>query len=71
MSAAEEIISVKDMVSEEEWRLRVDLAAAYRLVAMHGWDDMIFTHISVRVPGPEHHFLINPIILDVEPNGHH
>jgi ribulose-5-phosphate 4-epimerase/fuculose-1-phosphate aldolase len=36
------------------------LAATYRLVAMHGWDDMIFTHISARVPGPEHHFLINP-----------
>ena len=61
MSAAEEITSVKDMVSEEEWQLRVDLAATYRLVAMHGWDDMIFTHISVRVPGPEHHFLINPM----------
>ena len=60
MSAAEEITSVKGMVSEEEWQLRVDLAATYRLVAMHGWDDMIFTHISVRVPGPVHHFLINP-----------
>jgi ribulose-5-phosphate 4-epimerase/fuculose-1-phosphate aldolase len=60
MSAAEEIKSVKDMVSAEEWQLRVDLAATYRLVAMYGWDDMIFTHISVRVPGPEHHFLINP-----------
>lgn len=60
MSAAEEIKSVKDIVSAEEWQLRVDLAATYRLVAMYGWDDMIFTHISVRVPGPEHHFLINP-----------
>ncbi|MGI9439838.1 MAG: class II aldolase/adducin family protein [Parvibaculales bacterium] len=60
MSAAEEIKSVKDLVSAEEWQLRVDLAATYRLVAMHGWDDMIFTHISVRIPGPEHHFLINP-----------
>ena len=60
MSAAEEIKSVKDLVSAEEWQLRVDLAATYRLVAMYGWDDMIFTHISVRVPGPEHHFLINP-----------
>ena len=38
----------------------VDLAATYRLVALYGWDDMIFTHISARVPGPEHHFLINP-----------
>jgi ribulose-5-phosphate 4-epimerase/fuculose-1-phosphate aldolase len=60
MSAALEIQSVKDRVSAEEWKLRIDLAATYRLVAMHGWDDMIFTHISARVPGPEHHFLINP-----------
>ena len=47
-------------VTEAEWRQRVDLAALYRAVALHGWDDMIFTHISARVPGPEHHFLINP-----------
>ena len=47
-------------VSEAEWRQRVDLAACYRLVALFGWDDLIFTHISARVPGPEHHFLINP-----------
>ena len=53
-------ISVKDSVSAEEWQARVDCAMLYRLVAMHGWDDMIFTHISHRVPGPEHHFLINP-----------
>jgi ribulose-5-phosphate 4-epimerase/fuculose-1-phosphate aldolase len=44
----------------DEHRLRVELAACYRLVALHGWDDLIFTHISARVPGPEHHFLINP-----------
>ncbi|MFA6117593.1 MAG: class II aldolase/adducin family protein [Sphingomonas sp.] len=43
-----------------EWDRRVDLAAAYRLVALQGWDDLIFTHLSARVPGPEHHFLINP-----------
>jgi ribulose-5-phosphate 4-epimerase/fuculose-1-phosphate aldolase len=48
------------MVSAEEWQARVDLAAAYRLVALFEWDDLIFTHISARVPGPEHHFLINP-----------
>jgi len=47
-------------VSESEWQRRVDLAAAYRLVALYGWDDLIFTHISARVPGSEHHFLINP-----------
>lgn len=51
---------VRAMVSDEEWQVRVDLAAAYRLVALYGWDDLIFTHLSVRVPGPEHHFLINP-----------
>ena len=52
--------SIRNQVSETEWNLRVDLAAAYRLVAHYGWDDLIFTHISVRIPGPEHHFLINP-----------
>src|SRR3712207_3296863 len=52
--------SLKGSVSEDEWKARVDLAALYRLVALEGWDDMIFTHISARVPGPEHHFLINP-----------
>lgn len=52
--------NVKSRVSAEEWQARVDCAALYRLVALHGWDDMIFTHISMRVPGPEHHFLINP-----------
>ena len=52
--------SVRSQVSAEEWQQRVDLAACYRLVAQFGWDDLIFTHISARVPGPEHHFLINP-----------
>ena len=52
--------SMKDKVSPEEWKARVDLAALYRLVALNGWDDLIYTHISARVPGPEHHFLINP-----------
>lgn len=47
-------------MSAAERKARVDLAALYRLVALHGWDDLIFTHISMRVPGPEHHFLINP-----------
>jgi ribulose-5-phosphate 4-epimerase/fuculose-1-phosphate aldolase len=52
--------TVRSQVSDAEWQQRVDLAACYRLVAMYGWDDLVFTHISVRVPGPEHHFLINP-----------
>ena len=47
-------------MSREEWDLRVELAACYRLVALFGWDDLIFTHISARLPGPEHAFLINP-----------
>ena len=54
------IPSLKDKVSAEEWKLRTDLAACYRLVALYGWSDLVFTHISARVAGPEHHFLINP-----------
>lgn len=54
------IPSLKDKVSPEEWKLRVDLAACYRLVAAYGWSDLVFTHISARIPGPEHQFLINP-----------
>ena len=52
--------SVREQVSAEEWQIRVDLAACYRLVAHYRWDDLIFTHISARVPGADHHFLINP-----------
>ena len=51
--------AVRDQVSDEEWQLRVDLAACYRLIALHGWDDLVFTHVSARVPGPQEHFLIN------------
>lgn len=54
------IPSVKDKVSPEEWQTRVDLAACYRLVADFGWSDLIFTHITARVPGAEDQFLINP-----------
>ena len=52
--------TVRDQVSPEEWQVRVDLAACYRLVARYGWDDLVFTHISARVPDSDHHFLINP-----------
>ncbi|MFC7335276.1 class II aldolase/adducin family protein [Rhodocista pekingensis] len=51
---------VRAVVGEAEWKVREDLAACYRLVALFGWDDLVFTHISARVPGPDHHFLINP-----------
>jgi ribulose-5-phosphate 4-epimerase/fuculose-1-phosphate aldolase len=54
------IPSLQDKVSPEEWEVRVDLAAAYRLVAAFGWDDLVFTHISARVPGTSDQFLINP-----------
>ncbi len=52
--------SVRDQVSEDEWQARVDLAACYRLAAVHGWTDLIYTHISARVPGTDDHFLLNP-----------
>jgi ribulose-5-phosphate 4-epimerase/fuculose-1-phosphate aldolase len=55
-----EIPSLKGKVSPEEWAVRVDLAAAYRLVSRYGWEDLVFTHISARVPGTEDQFLINP-----------
>jgi len=68
MSALEDVAipSLKGKVSDEEWAIRVDLAAAYRLVAYYGWDDLIFTHLSARIPGPEHHFLLNPYNLMFE-----
>lgn len=52
--------SLENQVSVEEWQVRTDLAACYRIIAMNGWDDLIFTHISARVPGSDNHFLINP-----------
>src|SRR5260370_1976634 len=60
MSAVPKPSEVRDQISTDEWQARIDLAAAYRLVALYGWDDLIFTHISTRVPGVEHHFLLNP-----------
>jgi ribulose-5-phosphate 4-epimerase/fuculose-1-phosphate aldolase len=52
--------AIQSQVSPEEWAIRCDLAACYRLVALYGWSDLVFTHISAKLPGPEHHFLINP-----------
>ena len=63
---AVEIPSLRGKVSDDEWKIRVDLAAAYRLIAYYGWDDLIFTHLSARIPGPEHHFLLNPYNLMFE-----
>jgi len=53
-------LDVRGKVSSEEWQVRVDLAACYRLIALQGWDDLVFTHVSARVPGPDECFLINP-----------
>ncbi|MEQ8585079.1 MAG: class II aldolase/adducin family protein [Thalassobaculaceae bacterium] len=61
-----EIPSVRDQVSEEEWQIRVDLACLYRLVAHYRWTDSIYTHLSARIPGPDHHFLLNPYGLMFE-----
>src|SRR6267142_1018524 len=60
MNATAKASTIREQISEPEWQTRVDLAAAYRLVALYGWDDLIFTHLSARVPGTEHHFLLNP-----------
>lgn len=60
MNTAAAALSVKSQVSDDEWQTRTNLAACYRLIAMYGWDDLIFTHISARVPGKHEHFLINP-----------
>ena len=54
------IPSLRGEVSEEEWQARVDLACAYRLVAHYGWTHLTANHISLRVPGDEEHFLLNP-----------
>jgi ribulose-5-phosphate 4-epimerase/fuculose-1-phosphate aldolase len=52
--------NLQNQVSPEEWQLRVDLAACYRLIAMYGWSDLVFTHVSAKLQGPDDHFLINP-----------
>jgi ribulose-5-phosphate 4-epimerase/fuculose-1-phosphate aldolase len=53
-------------ISQEEWDVRVRLAAAYRLVDHYGWTEQIYGHLTARVPGPEDHFLINPWGLNYE-----
>ena len=60
MNHALQIPSLRGQVSDAEWQARVDLASCYRLVALFGWDDLVYTHISLRVPGEPDHFLINP-----------
>jgi len=53
-------------IGDAERKLRIELAACYRLAQKSGWDELIYNHISARVPGPEHHFLINPFGLAFE-----
>ena len=55
-----DVSKLRSQISDQEWQLRLELAATYRLIALYGWDDLIYTHVSLRIPGPEHHFLINP-----------
>jgi ribulose-5-phosphate 4-epimerase/fuculose-1-phosphate aldolase len=55
-----DVPSLEGTVSAEEWAVRVDLAACYRLVSLYGWEDLVFTHITARVPGTDNEFLINP-----------
>lgn len=62
-TSSSKILGIREMVSPEEWKLRQELAAAYRVAADYGWDDLIFTHFSARVPGKEKHFLLNPFGL--------
>jgi ribulose-5-phosphate 4-epimerase/fuculose-1-phosphate aldolase len=68
-------------IDPQEWEVRCDLAAAYRLIAHYGMDDLIFTHLSARLPGKEHRFLLNPFghlfdeitassLVAVDPEGH-
>ncbi|MEO8385823.1 MAG: class II aldolase/adducin family protein [Betaproteobacteria bacterium] len=59
-TASMSIAGLKNNVSSEEWQTRVDLAACYRLVAQYGWDDLVYTHITAKIPGVENQFLINP-----------
>ena len=60
MAQLQEVPSVRQRVGDAEWQARVELAAAYRLVAHYGWTHLINNHISLRVPGTEDQFLINP-----------
>ncbi len=60
MNASQKFTSLKESVSKAEWALRCDLAACYQMIAILGWDDLIFTHFSTRLPGTEKEFLINP-----------
>ncbi len=66
MATVLKLRGVRDQVSPEEWTLRQDLACAYRAIAHLGWDDLSFTHLSARVPGPEFRFLLNPFHLGFE-----
>lgn len=58
-------INLKNQVSEQEWQTRIELAACYRLLMMHGWDDLIHTHVSARIPGTDD-LLINAFGLTFE-----
>src|SRR5262245_12022085 len=61
MDLSERVLSLKPAgVSAEEWAVRLELAALYRAFDWLGWTELIYNHITAKVPGPEHHYLINP-----------
>lgn len=62
-TSSSKIVNIREKVSPGEWKLRQELAAAYRVAADYGWDDMLITHFSARVPGADRHFLLNPFGL--------
>ena len=62
-TSRESNLPIAVQMPDDEKQLRIDLAALYRIVALFGWDDLLATHLSARVPGPQHHFLINPLGL--------
>jgi ribulose-5-phosphate 4-epimerase/fuculose-1-phosphate aldolase len=64
MSQSSVAVPISTQMSDAERAVRIDLAACYRLVALYGWDDLVFTHISARLPGPDHHFLIMMVDAD-------
>jgi len=66
MNQVLETQKISSVDTAEEWEVRVQLAAAYRLVDYFGWCELIYGHLTARVPGPEHHFLINPYGLNYD-----
>ena len=64
MQASTSAASARKLAMDpEEWKVRVDLAAAFRLAALQGWDELLFAHLSARVPGHPNQFLMHPAAI--------